>query len=130
MRAGAAARHAGKSLVLTVGESPFDDQILSLDIAEFIHSPRERAVVVRIERSWATAWRQETDPPDFALRLREKSERRCERLCAKRDEQFAAIIHTLPRQAIMPACAKCSGLASSAGSREHRVSHHQRSDAA
>jgi hypothetical protein len=37
--------------------------------------------------------RQKPDPADFALLLGERIERRCERTCAERDDQFAATIH-------------------------------------
>jgi hypothetical protein len=85
-----------RSLVDTVGKPPLDTRVLALDVAEFAHSKAECAKNAGIE--WigpGTLW-QETDAPDFALLLRDGTERRCERTRAKRDDQFAAFVHLRP----------------------------------
>jgi len=59
-----------------------------LDTANFLLD-RKRCLI-KVSRSMP-------DVPDFPLLLAEGAEWHCERACAKRDDQFAAIIHGPPQ---------------------------------
>src|SRR6266571_5013032 len=82
-------------LDLVVGsKTRFDDEMLSLDIAELAHAVQECRVTAGVQRGLPRTVIEETDAPDFSL-LGENSQRRCERACAKCNEQLAATVHSI-----------------------------------
>ena len=88
--------HRGKTVVVTVGEPPFDDQIPPFDVAELAHPAREGAVVVGVERGWTAARRKDADATERARRLRERPHRRRERNPGECEDQLAASSHGEP----------------------------------
>src|ERR1035437_1158913 len=91
-------RKTWKALVFPFGKAPFDDQVLSIDVAEFAQARPQCLRCV----TGSSGGPQETHAPDFALLLSERAERRCECACAKRDDQFAAIVHSPSLQLCAP----------------------------
>src|SRR6266853_5010269 len=76
----------------------FDNEMLSLDIAELTHAVQERRVAAGVHRGFPRTVVKETDAPDFGL-LGENSQRRCERGRAEHDEQLATLAHPITSSA-------------------------------